>query len=56
MYPKHRPFDQFSDRPGAKAPEDPTTPDPTELKTEKSKTLSFLKVHLPALLFVHLHL
>lgn len=37
-------------------PSAPVTPDATELKTEKSKTPSFLKVHLPALFFVHLHL
>jgi hypothetical protein len=30
-------------------PSAPVTPDATELKTEKSKTPSFLKVHLPAL-------
>src|SRR5258706_11850283 len=37
-------------------PSTPATPDATELKTEKPETSSFLKVHLPALFFVHLHL
>src|SRR5205814_8907064 len=37
-------------------PSSPPTADATELKPQKSETLSLLKIHLPALLLVHLNL
>jgi hypothetical protein len=37
-------------------PSSPTTADATELKAEKSEALSLLKIHLPALLLLHLNL